>query len=368
MDNPSLFISAGDPSGDNAAARLVASLKTKHPQLSLLGLGGPRLKAAGQELLADPSDLAVLGFWEVVKRIGYFRELMLRTEFIIESRRPKCILLVDYPGFNLRLAKRVKHLGIPIIYYISPQVWAWGKKRIPQIRELVDEMIVILPFEKPFYDQHGIKSEFAGHYLLEDIPAEYLASVPPGKKKIALLPGSRRQEVERMIGPMIEAASRFNVKYGTTATIAAVENGFDYAAALAGHGEQGISISLNDARRVIFESDLVITASGTATLETGLIGRPMVIVYKTGWITYQIAKRLIKIPSIGLVNLVLGKTVVPELIQADVTPERMVSEMERIWQNQGEYETVRRDLLGLSSILHGQGASDRAAALVAKYL
>ncbi len=368
MDNPSLFISAGDPSGDNAAARLVASLKTTHPKLSLFGLGGPRLKASGQELLAEPSDLAVLGFWEVVKRFGYFRELMIRTEFTIESRRPQCILLVDYPGFNLRLAKRVKHLGIPIIYYISPQVWAWGKKRIPQIRELVDEMIVILPFEKPFYDQHGIKSEFVGHYLLEDIPAEYLASAPPDKKKIALLPGSRRQEVERMFGPMIEAACRFNAKYGTTATIAAVENGFDYSAAVANYKERGVSISFNDARRVIFESDLAITASGTATLETGLIGRPMIIVYKTGWITYQIAKRVIKIPSIGLVNLVLGRKVVPELIQADVTPERMVSEMERIWQNRGEYEAVRQKLLELSSILHGQGASDRAAALVAKYL
>lgn len=368
MDNPSLFISAGDPSGDNAAARLVASLKATHPNLSLVGLGGPRLKALGQELLAEPSDLAVLGFWEVVKRFGYFRELMLRTEFIIESRRPTCILLVDYPGFNLRLAKRVKHLGIPIIYYISPQVWAWGKKRIPQIRELVDEMIVILPFEKPFYDKHGIKAEFVGHYLLEDIPSEYLASAPPGKKKVALLPGSRRQEVERMIGPMIEAASRFNVHYGTTATIAAVENGFDYSAALACHGEQSISISYNDARRVIFESDLVITASGTATLETGLIGRPMIVVYKTGWITYQIARRLVKIPSIGLVNLVLGKQVGPELIQSEVNPDRIFAEMERLWQDRGQYETNRQNLLGLSSVLHGQGASDRAAALVAKYL
>ncbi len=368
MDNPSLFISAGDPSGDNAAARLVASLKTTHPKLSLVGLGGPRLKAAGQELLAEPSDLAVLGFWEVVKRFSYFRELMLRTEFIIESRRPKCILLVDYPGFNLRLAKRVKHLGIPIIYYISPQVWAWGKKRIPQIRELVDEMIVILPFEKPFYDQHGIKSDFVGHYLLEDIPAEYLASAPPGQKQIALLPGSRRQEVERMIGPMIQAASRFNAKFGTTATIAAVDNGFDYSAALANYKGHGISISRNDARRVIFESDLVITASGTATLETGLIGRPMVIVYKTGWITYQIAKRVIKIPSIGLVNLVLGKNVVPELIQGDVTAERVLSEMVRLWTDRIEFENIQHELLTLPSMLHGQGASDRAAALVANYL
>lgn len=368
MESSSLFISAGDPSGDNAAARLVTSLQKIRPGVSLVGLGGPRLKELGQELLAEPADLAVLGFWEVVKRYGYFRELMLRTEFVIESRRPKAVLLVDYPGFNLRLAKRIKRLGIPIIYYISPQVWAWGKKRISEIRELVDELMVILPFEKPFYDKHGMTSEFVGHYLIEDIPAEYLASAVPGNKRIALLPGSRRQEVERMIAPIAEAASLFNKEYRTTATIAAVRNGFDYAGALAGFSEHSVDLVYDDARRVIYDSDLVVTASGTATLETGLIGRPMVIVYKTGWITYQIARRLVDIPSIGLVNLVLGKQAVPELIQGDVSAGRLFREMERLWTDRSAYETARQSLLGLPSVLHGHGASERAAAIVAKYL
>ncbi|MBK7140642.1 MAG: lipid-A-disaccharide synthase [bacterium] len=368
MDSSSLFISAGDPSGDNAAARLVASLKKVRPDLTLFGLGGPKLKAHGQELLAEPSDLAVIGFWEVVKRYRFFRELMLRTVREIETRRPKCILLVDYPGFNLRLAKRVKKLGIPIIYYISPQVWAWGKKRIPEIRELVDQMIVILPFEQPFYEQHGIKAEFVGHYLLEDIPADYLASSIPNKKQIALLPGSRPQEVERMLLPMLEAAAMFNAKHGTTATVAAIENGYDYASTVASFQEQGIKVVFNDARRIVYEADLVVTASGTATLETGLIGRPMIIVYKTGLITYEIARRLIKIQSIGLVNLVLGKKVVPELIQHEATPDRIFSEMERLWTDRGEYETIHRNLLTLPSLLHGHGASDRAAKLVANYL
>jgi lipid-A-disaccharide synthase len=368
MDNPSLFISAGDPSGDNAAARLVASLQKSHSRLLLFGLGGPRLKNLGQELLADPSDLAVIGFWEVVKRIGYFRELMNRTVREIETRRPAAILLVDYPGFNLRLAKRIKKLGIPIIYYISPQVWAWGKKRIPEIRELIDQMIVILPFEEKFYAQHDIKASFVGHYLLEDIPAEYLSSPIPRKKKIALLPGSRRQEVERMIRPMCESARIFNTKYGTTPTVAAVDNGFDYATALKDYAASGISVVVNDARRIVYESDLVLTASGTATLETGLIGRPMIIVYKTGRITYEIARRVIKIPSIGLVNLVLGDNVVPELIQHEVNRDRLVVEMEKLWNDPALFGRTKQRLDLLPSLLHGQGASDRAAALVANYL
>lgn len=368
METASLFISAGDPSGDNASARLVQSLRLMRPDLQLMGLGGVRLRALGQEQLAEPADLAVLGFWEVVKRYGFFRDLMHRAVDTIAQRRPTAILLVDYPGFNLRLAKRVRKFGIPIIYYISPQVWAWGNKRVSEIRELVDQMIVILPFEADFYRLHNIKAEFVGHYLLEDIPSEYIGSPVPRRKQIALLPGSRPQEVERMLAPMLEAAARFNKKFGTTAIIAAVKNTFDYERSAAPFRSSSVKIEYDNARRVIFESDLVLTASGTATLETGLIGRPMVIVYKTGRITYQIARRLIRIDKIGLVNLVLGEKVVPELIQNEVSPDRLIGEMEELWTNADRYEQIRARLNSLPSLLHGRGASERAAALVNRYL
>ncbi|MCM2273022.1 MAG: lipid-A-disaccharide synthase, partial [candidate division Zixibacteria bacterium] len=351
-----------------ATARLVESLRTIRLGLQLSGLGGPRLKALGQQQLAEPSDLAVLGFWEVVKRYGYFRDLMHRAVATIAAEKPSALLLVDYPGFNLRLAKRVRKFGIPIIYYISPQVWAWGHKRIAEIRELVDLMIVILPFEQEFYRQHDIKAEFVGHYLLEDIPPAYISSPIPRMKQIALLPGSRPQEIERMLAPMLAAADQFNREYGTSATVAAVRGAFDYESAVVKFAGSRIRIEYDNARRVIFDADLVVTASGTATLETGIIGRPMVVVYKTGGITYQIAKRLIKIDKIGLVNLVLGEKVVPELIQDEVSPAGIVGEMRTLWTDQERYEKIRSRLMELPSLLHGQGASDRAAALVSRYL
>jgi len=368
VSTPQLFISAGDPSGDNATSHVVETLKKMTPGLTVFGLGGPKLKALGQEQMADSADLAVLGFWEVVKRFPYFRNLLDRCEREIAARKPSCIMLVDYPGFNLRLAKRVRRLGIPIVYYISPQIWAWGKRRIADIKELVDLMIVILPFEQEFYRSHGVRAEFVGHYLLEDIPSEYIRSPIPNSGTIALLPGSRPQEIERMLTPMLETAAAFNHKFGTKAIVAALRNGYDYnqtASAFAGHN---IEISSEDSRRILFESDLVLTASGTATLEAGIIGRPMVIVYKTGFVTYQIARRLVKIDKIGLVNLVLGEKVVPELIQGEANGAGMGAALTRYHEEVSYRTGVKERLDTVAGLLGGVGASGRAARLVAKYL
>jgi lipid-A-disaccharide synthase len=368
MSESLLFISAGDPSGDNATSRLVDELKKNHPSLAYFGLGGPRLLAHGQEQLASHHDLAVLGFWEVLKRASYFRNLLKNCEKVIETRRPNCILLVDYPGFNLRLAKRVKRLGIPIVYYISPQIWAWGKRRIGLIKRLVDQMIVILPFEEQFYQNAGVPVEFVGHYLLEDIPAGYISSAAPKQGKIALLPGSRPQEIDRMLKPMLDAAANINRRHGTTAVVAAVNIGYDYESIAAPYASSGISVSYESSRKLLYESDLALTASGTATLETGIIGRPMVIVYKTGFITYLIARTLVTIDKIGLVNLVLGEKVVPELIQNEVSPQRMASELTRYLDDRSYADKIKCRLDELPGILGGPGASARAAQLIGRYL
>lgn len=187
METTTLFLSAGDPSGDNAAGRLAMALKRLVPQLSIFGLGGERLKQLGQEQLAGGADLAVLGFWEVAKRYLFFRKLFYQCVDEITRRRPAAAILVDYPGFNLRLARKIKPLGIPIIYYISPQVWAWGKRRLFQIKQLVDLMLVILPFEKEFYDESGVAAHFVGHHLLEDIPREYISSPIPISGTLSLI-------------------------------------------------------------------------------------------------------------------------------------------------------------------------------------
>lgn len=368
MGKSLLFVSAGDPSGDNATSHLISSLKRIRPELELIGLGGPKLRALGQTQYADGADLAVLGFWEVAKRFAFFRRLLSTCAREVERRRPSCILLVDYPGFNLRLAERVKPLGIPIIYYISPQVWAWGARRIPHIKRLVDRMLVILPFEADFFANHSIPVTMVGHYLMDDIDPKFVNSPLPDNRQIALLPGSRPQEVQRMLEPMLAAARKLHREKGYTSVIAAVRNGYDYEKHLRVNDSDGIALSFDDSRRIIFESRYVLTASGTATLETGIIGRPMVVVYKTGFLTYQIARRLVKLDKIALVNLVLGEKAVPELIQGEVTGGRLYEEMSRYIGDEGYSSRVRAALSRVPQLLGGRGASDRAAEWVNKCL
>ncbi|PWB70250.1 lipid-A-disaccharide synthase [candidate division GN15 bacterium] len=368
MSDPLLFISAGDLSGDNAMARVLAELADRKPGLRTIGLGGEKLKALGQNQLAHGKEIAVIGFWEVAKRYRFFVRLMDRCVQEIERRRPACIVLVDYPGFNLRLAKRVRHLKIPIVYYISPQVWAWGGKRVGEIRSLVDRMLVILPFETEFYRDTGVQAEFVGHYLLEDIPAELIRSPIPRRGQIALLPGSRPQEIERMLDPICRAAARFNQAHHAHAVIAGIRGRYDYEAAVAKYASSGISVSYDDSRQVVGDSDLVVTASGTATLEVGIIGRPMVIVYRTGFLTYHIARRLLKIDTIGLVNLVLGEKVAPELIQQDVTEQRILEELELIHHDPSRTRDMIERLHRIPERLAAPPGSRRAAEIIESYL
>ena len=368
MSGPLLFISAGDLSGDNAMARVLAELGSRKPGLRTFGLGGEKLKGLGQEQLADGKEIAVIGFWEVAKKIRYFSRLMDQCAKEIERRKPNCIVLVDYPGFNLRLARKVRHLKIPIVYYISPQVWAWGGKRVGEIRELVDQMLVILPFEEKFYRNTGVQAEFVGHYLLEDIPKEYVGSSAPGRNQIALLPGSRPQEVERMLPPMLDAARELHRSHGITAAVAAMSRTYDYDSICRDYVSSGVKVIYDDPRRVMYESDLVLTSSGTATLEAGIIGRPMVVVYRTGMITYLIARNLVKLDKIALVNLVLDEKVVPELIQNEANSVRMVDETEKYLRNDEYRLAVTRSLARVPALLGGMGASARAAEAIGEYL
>lgn len=368
MNQRSIFLSAGEPSGDNAAARLVSVLDKKLPGTNWFGLGGVRLKERGQEQLADSESLAVLGFWEIVGKYNFFLRLLSRCESEIEKRRPAVLILVDYPGFNLRLAQRVRHLGIPIVYYISPQVWAWGRRRLKIISRVVDKMLLILPFEQDYYKDKGVSCSYVGHYLMEDIPDRLIRSHPPGNKVLALLPGSRRQEIERMLIPMFKAARKFCLEFGYKAEVAAIAGRYDYQSALAAVGDSDISICYEDSREMIARSDIVLVASGTATLETAIIGRPMVVVYKTGMLTYAIARSLVKIDSIALVNLVLGEKVVPELIQHKASTEAMYQQLCRLHNE----KTVRSDMLQqlhtVPDLLGGEGASERAAEAVVELI
>jgi len=367
MGQPSLFVSAGDPSGDNAAGHLITILKKQIPEIKFSGLGGPYLKKLGQIQLADSNDLAVIGFWEVARRYLFFRRLFYRCVEKIKTERPACVLLVDYPGFNLRLAEKIKPFGIPIVYYISPQVWAWGKGRTAKIERLIDLMMYILPFEEETYADLSLESHFIGHYLLEDIPELYIKSQLPDNRQIALLPGSRPQEIERMLPVMLKAVAIMRDKHNTEAVVAGVKDTFDYSQYIPSDSDS-LRLSFEDSRRIIYESRMVLTSSGTATLETGIIGRPMVVIYKTGFITYHIARNLIKLKMIGLVNLVQGEITVPEFIQNDANAENIALELERYLTDNDYLSVVKEKLDRIPGILGGPGASERAAKLVGRYL
>lgn len=364
MNPPLYFLSAGDPSGDTAASRLLDALRVHSPQLAVCGLGGAKLAERGQEQFAGGNDLAVMGFWEVAKRFSFFRSLLDRCVREIETRKPRAIILVDYPGFNLRLAERVKKIGIPIIYYISPQVWAWGKKRIEKMQRLIDLLLLILPFEKEFFASTGIRTEFVGHYLLEDIPAQMISSTVPENGRLALLPGSREVEIRRILPVLLETGKQWHAQTGQRAIVAGIHGRFAYDAQVARYRSAGVEIEYDNTRDVVCRSSAVVVASGTATLECGLIGRPMVIVYKTGEITWQIAKRLVDLPSIGLVNLTLGSKVAPELLQHEATPDRIMQELSAFTTDSKRRSEAISQFHHLPGLLGGAGASDRAAKLI----
>ncbi len=360
-ESRSIFISTGDPSGDIAGYHLIENLKSLDNNLTFYGLGHQRMKSVGQNQLVDGSELAVLGFWEVARKYLFFRKLMKDSVEQIRTLRPKAVVMIDYPGFNLRLAERIKDIGIPIIYYISPQIWAWGGKRIHQIKRLVDLMLVILPFEKTVYDKAGVQAEFVGHYLFDDIKPDYIkAPYDYNSNLISLLPGSRPQEIERMLPTLIKSAELIAKHGAYRFVIAGVDGKIDYDKYL-NNCQVEIEIIKGNSRELIKNSRLVLTSSGTATLETGIIGRPMIVIYKTGFITYQIARRLVKLDNIALINITSGSTIVPELIQNDANPEKISSEAIGLLDDNSRIDSILESLNKTADKLGGTGSSLRAA-------
>lgn len=326
------------------------------------------MRALGQKQPVDGKELAVLGFWEVAKRFSFFKKLMADVFDSIKEKRPKAIILIDYPGFNLRLAQKIKNLNIPIIYYISPQIWAWNSGRISKLKQLVDLMLLILPFESKIFDDANIKNRFVGHYLFDDIETKYIkAPYKTDSNLILLMPGSRPQEVQRMLPTMIKTAESLSKNGNWKFSIAGVDGDIDYISYLK-NSMIPIDIIFGRARELIAESRLVITSSGTATLETGIIGRPMVVIYKTGWLTYQIAKRLVKLDKIALINIVGGNKIVPELIQNDASPENIIKAANLFLDNNEHAVKTVNELNSTTDKLGGAGTSERAAESILEFL
>jgi lipid-A-disaccharide synthase len=358
-----IFLVAGERSGDTYGALLIRALRAQDPELRCEGLGGEMMAETGMELRHDLAGEAIMGFTEVVKHLPAIRRLMLETVAHLEATRPDALVLIDYPGFNLRLAKRIQDLGIPIIYYISPQVWAWKKKRIHTIAQCVDKMLVIFPFEEALYEKVGLDCAYVGHPLLDHIVAKTPAAATGGAAMvIGLLPGSRAQEISRLLEPMLGVARGIQEKHPEarfqTPCVDAARA--EQVRALA--GDFPLDIKIDGMDDILHRARFCLVASGTATIETTLYGVPMLICYRVSTLTFALARYFARhLKHIGMVNILAKKEVVPEFIQAAATPEKMLPKALELIDDSPARTKMLEDLADVHRLLGDGGASENAA-------
>ncbi|MCH8299828.1 MAG: lipid-A-disaccharide synthase [Candidatus Marinimicrobia bacterium] len=370
MNSNSLLIIAGELSGDVQGGKLVAAIKELSPDIKVTGIGGDNMEAAGMELLHHIREMSFLGFSEVLKHLPFIRKIMNELTDWIETNRPETILLIDYPGFNLKLAARAKKLGCRVVYYISPQIWAWGGGRIKKIARFVDHMIVVFPFEEELYKSAGVKVDFVGHPILEGLNSEFTKekffekhALKLDNSVVGLLPGSRAQEVENLYLPMLEAVELMKREFPNLQFVTGVSPTLNED--LYKNIEAGLRVEHSKATYDLMKhADLLFVASGTATLESACFGTPMIIVYKVSAISWLLGKMLIKLKNIGLVNIVAGKQIVPELLQSEVTAARLAAEGVSLLGDKTLMEETIKKLLMVKDSLGKMGASKRAAEII----
>lgn len=374
MNSNSILIVAGEVSGDIHGGKLVKAIKELSPEINIAGIGGENMSSAGMKLLRNVNEMSFLGFTEIIKHLPFVRKVMNELLKWIEIERPKVVVLIDYPGFNLRLAQKAKNLGCKIIYYISPQIWAWGKGRIKKIARVVDQMIVIFPFEEELYRNAGVSVEFVGHPILENLESSFSREdffseneLDPDEKLIGLLPGSRTQEVDSLYKIMIDAVDLLKPEYPNMQSITAKSPVLDNAVYTKITGNDSLKQS-NNIYDIMKHSNLLFVASGTATLESACFGTPLIVVYRVSPISWIIGKILVKIKSIGLVNIVAGKKIAPEILQSELTPYRLAHEALNILKDDKLYAETSSELLNVKKLLGEPGASKKAAEIIIKHL
>jgi len=372
-----IMIVAGEQSGDLHGSNLVKAMHRIDPTLLFYGIGGRKMKDAGVELMANSDDMAVVGLTEVAGKLGMILGVMRRMKQALKERKPALLILIDYPDFNLLLGKAAKKSGVRIFYYISPQIWAWRKGRISKIRKIVDKMAVILPFEEQFYRQADMDVTFVGHPLLDVVKKKYPRpealqkfKLREGITTVGLLPGSRQGEVARLLPVMLKAAGILMRSGPPVQFILPLADGLDRESvdAMIRRESVPVSVVLNDIYDVIGVSDIAVVASGTATLETALLGTAMVIIYKVSPLSYRIGAKIISVTHIGLANLIAGKTIVPELIQKDANPDRIAAEVMGILGDEARMLGIKKELNRIREKLGSPGASERAARLACDLL
>lgn len=365
-----LLISAGEASGDFYAGQLLAALRRRAPDAEAFGVGGERLRAAGGELTINARDVSVVGLAEVVSHLpriwGRFRKLLAE----VDRRRPDVAVLVDFPDWNLRLAAQLHRRGIPVVYYVSPQLWAWREGRIEQIRRYVRKMLVIFPFEKEWYRERGVAAEYVGHPLADE-PAPKAQPLRSPQTPIAILPGSRRKEIAMNLPVLLQTARKLGKDYQFFLPVASTVPSKWIVDLIHRHlgADPGINLKLeNDARLALATARAAIVASGTATVEATLIGTPLVMVYRVSPLSWAMGRRLVEVPHFAMPNLIAGRRVIPELVQSDFTADRVFIEVSKIIPD----GPARSEMLaGMAEVREklrgpqdGRRASERAAEAV----
>jgi lipid-A-disaccharide synthase len=376
-DSKKIMIVAGEQSGDLHGSNLVRAMHRIDPDLRFYGIGGRKMREAGVELIADAADMAVVGLTEVVGKLGMILGVMRRMKLALKKLKPALLILIDYPDFNLRLGKAAKKNGVKVFYYISPQIWAWRKGRIHKIREIVDKMAVILPFEEQVYRQVGMDVSFVGHPLLDVVKTKYARQealrkfdLQDGITTVGLLPGSRKGEVSKLLPVMLKAAGILMQCRSPVQFVLPLADALDrgFVEEMIRQESVPVRVVPNEIYDVIGVSDIVVVASGTATLETALLGTPMVIIYKVSPLSYYVGTKVINVTHIGLANLIAGKTIVPELIQDDANPDRIAAEVIGILADESRMQKIKEELNQIREKLGSPGASEKAARLACDML
>ncbi|HSA54723.1 MAG TPA: lipid-A-disaccharide synthase [Gemmatimonadaceae bacterium] len=363
---PDVMVVAGEASGDMHAAGLAEALRRRRPDLHLVGVGGERMERAGVALVERSDRLAVMGFVEVLRSVPRHHALLQELRRRLRGGAVSVLVTVDYPGFNMRLAASARDAGVPVLYYITPQVWAWGASRLPRLAQLITKAAVILPFEEALLRSHGIDATFVGHPLLDRavaLPAREAARAELGLARdalvLALFPGSRPQEIERHLEPFVATAERLRRRYPGLEVVVSVAPGVTISAARCPWRQVSMSSLM-----LLRAADAALCKSGTTTLEAAVAGCPLVVGYRTSRWTHAVARRLVRIPHIGLVNVVAGRQVAPEFVQDALAPEAMADALSPLLGGGAEREQMLAGLDAVRARLGAPGAATRVAEMV----
>ncbi|MGE0702935.1 MAG: lipid-A-disaccharide synthase [Vicinamibacterales bacterium] len=366
-----LLLSCGEPSGDLYAGALTRELRASIPDLSIAGLGGPEFASAGGELIADYRGLAVTGLTEALSKVPQSLSTLRSLTAAARRDRPSALIVIDFPDFNLPLARRVKRLGIPVVYYIGPQVWAWRASRLKTIAAVASRVLVIFPFEEQVYREAGIPVEFVGHPLVEiarpSMPKPaflHRLGLDAGQPVVAVLPGSRPNEIGRLLPDLLSACRLIQARLPSVQFLLARAPNLDDQLFAASRDMTALRLVDGETDAVLASADVALTASGTATVQAALHDTPMVVVYRLSPLTYRLGRRLVRVNMFAMVNLIAGERIVPELIQDAFTPQAAAEEALSMLTNASRTSTIRAGLARVRQRLGGPGASRRAAAAI----